>query len=255
MPQLPTLAEQRKLARERFLAGRKAYTQYTRSLLGIARQVDAVVRGFRQGELFPDDAIAKIVHTLTRYSQMLGPWAEATSGRMLADVAGRDRTAWIAHGKTIHRELKREIETTPVGSIMRAAQAEQVTLITSLPLEAAQRVQALALEGFIGGERSAGLAAQILATGEVTKSRAKLIARTETAKVSAILTRTRATHLGCTHFVWHTAKDGRVRESHREMEGKVLAYADGPPLLSDGEKTFPGEIFNCRCFSSPIIPD
>ena len=47
---------------------------------------------------------------------------------------------------------------------------------------------------------------------------------------------------GIEHFVWHTMKDDRVRESHAEREGLVFSIND----------ELPGEDFNCRCWAEPI---
>jgi len=87
----------------------------------------------------------------------------------------------------------------------------------------------------------------------VTTSRAMTIARTETAKAASIVTEVRAKEVGATHYIWRTAGDSDVRESHAEMEGEVCEY-DNPPIV-DGEPLNPGMIYNCRCYAEPIIPD
>jgi SPP1 gp7 family putative phage head morphogenesis protein len=137
---------------------------------------------------------------------------------------------------------------------MRELLADQVTLIQSIPLEAAQRVHLLTLTGLEDSTRFQEIQKAILETEDVTASRATLIARTETARTASVLTQARAEHIGCTHAIWHTSRDGAVRKSHREMDGKIFSL-DKPPRLSDGTETFPGQIFNCRCWMEPIIQD
>lgn len=60
-------------------------------------------------------------------------------------------------------------------------------------------------------------------------------------------------------YVWRTALDGdRVRKSHRLMEGVLVNWKDPPsPEQLACEKNVgyyhAGNIWNCRCYASPII--
>jgi uncharacterized protein with gpF-like domain len=38
------------------------------------------------------------------------------------------------------------------------------------------------------------------------------------------------------------------------MNGKFVYY-DKPPTLSDGTTTHAGEIYNCRCYKDPVLPE
>jgi uncharacterized protein with gpF-like domain len=67
-----------------------------------------------------------------------------------------------------------------------------------------------------------------------------------------MITQARASQVDSTHYIWRTAEDESVRESHAEMEGQVVAWND-PPTLSDGTTTHAGQIYNCRCYPEPII--
>lgn len=131
--------------------------------------------------------------------------------------------------------------------------ADQVTLIKSLPLEAAERVHRLAIEGIETGGRASSLAAEIMRTGEVTQSRATLIARTETGRVSTVLTQVRAEHIGSPGYTWRTVGDSDVRPSHRAMDRQFVPWGKPPTL--DGLTGHAGAIPNCRCYCEPVIPD
>jgi SPP1 gp7 family putative phage head morphogenesis protein len=242
----------RKEARERFLAGRKAETQYARQLRQVAKHVGDIVRGMAPDGVVAD--VSKLMATLNHYADLLTPWAEAVASRMVADVSKRDALAWAQHGRLIGRALKKEIDTAPTGAAMRQALAEQVHYITSLPRDAAERVHKLTIEGLQNSTRASEIAAEILKSGDVSKSRAMLIARTEVARTASSLTMARAKYVGSEAYVWRTSKDGDVRKSHREMEGKIVRW-DDVPTLSDGTKTHAGMIYNCRCFVEPILPD
>lgn len=241
-----------RLARERFQKAGRVERSYLRALRQVVKQVDALVRAFAPKGKVTDPG--ELNSALRKYSELLRPWAKAVANRMLAEVKQRDEKAWKTLGENIGRNLRKEIQSTPVGQAMRSRLDEQVELITSLPLEAAQRVHKLTLEAATTGTRAEEIAQEILRTGKVTESRARMIARTEVARTASVLTQTRAEHVGSTHYIWRTAGDSDVRESHRQMNGKVVAWAE-PPTLSDGTTTHAGQIYNCRCYPEPILTE
>lgn len=190
---------------------------------------------------------------LAKYAEALDAWAIHTASAMLAEVEARDRKAWFSAAAEMSSALRREIRTAPTGETMRALLAEQVTLIKSIPLEAAQRVHELTLRSLEDSSRSSEIAAEIMRSGEVAESRATLIARTETARAASVLTQARAQHIGSEGYIWRTANDSDVRHSHKEMNGKFVRW-DNPPTLSDGTTTHAGQIYNCRCYPEPVLP-
>lgn len=68
------------------------------------------------------------------------------------------------------------------------------------------------------------------------------LARNETGNLYAQECKDLMIENGIEHFVWHTMRDDRVRESHAEREGLVFSIND----------ELPGEDFNCRCWAEPI---
>lgn len=210
-----------------------------------------LVRGFDIGDMF---GVTRIRDALARYSHTLTPWAESVGRRMVTEVAARDERSWQKVASQMGRALKQEIATAPTGRVMREALADQVRLITSLPTEAGQRVHDLTLKGITEGTRADVVAHEIARTGEVTKARATLIARTETSRTATLLTQARAQHVGSTEFIWRTAGDSDVRDTHRALNGKVFRW-DDPPECDPGHHALPGAIWNCRCFPEPVIPD
>lgn len=248
-----TLRKARQEARERFLAGRKAEIFYRRNLTAISRQIDAIVRGMAPDGILTAALSRRLEIALNRYADILDPWAEEVAKRMIADVSRRDASAWIKHGQAIGRALRKEITAAPTGAAMQASLAEQVRLIKSLPLEAAERVHKLAQEAMISGARAKEIAAEILRSGEVSKSRAMTIARTEVASTATALTKARVQFIGARSYIWRTSKDGAVRPSHRAMEGKPVLW-DAPPTL-DNMTGHAGEFPNCRCFCEVVLPD
>jgi SPP1 gp7 family putative phage head morphogenesis protein len=104
------------------------------------------------------------------------------------------------------------------------------------------------------GRRASEIQKDILETGKVTESRAKLIARTEIARTAAGLTMARAKFVGSTHYVWRTSDDPDVRSSHKKMNGAVIPW-DSPPQVEPGKRYHAGMFPNCRCYPEPILTD
>ncbi|MFX5937705.1 phage head morphogenesis protein, partial [Acinetobacter baumannii] len=80
--------------------------------------------------------------------------------------------------------------------VLQELLAEQVDLITSIPREAGQRVHELTLKGLEDSTRASEIAKEIMRSGEVAKSRAMLIARTEVSRTATSLTQARAQFVG-----------------------------------------------------------
>jgi SPP1 gp7 family putative phage head morphogenesis protein len=87
----------------------------------------------------------------------------------------------------------------------------------------------------------------------VSKSKADLLARDQTLKLGAAITKERQTQAGISQYVWSTSGDGRVREGHAELDGTTQSW-DDPPDTGEGELNHPGEDYQCRCIAIPIMP-
>jgi SPP1 gp7 family putative phage head morphogenesis protein len=247
-----TRAESEK-TRSRFANARNAETWYGRALRRIAAAVETIIKGF--DVTYDPDAIAKIENALGEYSKLLHPWAEAVSARLVEDLSRRDERAWIALGREHGAAVRHEIASVPVGNVYQQAMAEQVRLITSLPLDAAQRVHELATGSLYTGARPPEIIAEIMKTGEVTRSRATLIARTETSRASGEITSARAQYVGSPGYIWRTSRDRRVRPLHRKLEGTFHRWDDPPVSGENGERSLPGGIYQCRCYPEVLLPE
>lgn len=237
--------------RSAFIRARKVEAKYAMQLRKIAQHVGDIIAGFPPGDADSDGLINA---ALARYSGTIGDWATSVAARMIAEIEQRDAAAWRIASAQMGRALRKEIESAPTGEILRARLAEQVRLIKSLPLEAGERVHKLTLEGIINGTRAREIAAEIQESGEVTKARATLIARTEVSRTATELTAARAQYIGSTHFIWRTAGDSDVRASHKALNGGVFRW-DQPPECDPGHHALPGAIWNCRCYPEPVITD
>jgi SPP1 gp7 family putative phage head morphogenesis protein len=229
-----------------------AERSYAVQLRKIARHVGEIIKHFAIGD---PAAVPEVQSVLRRYAEIINPWAKATSARMIAEVNRRDITAWERHSRSISRALHKEVYDAPIGEIVRQLQSDQVHLITSIPLDAAMRVQELTHKFVMGGKRYAELAEMIRNTTGVTMSRATLIARTETAKAASSLVQARAQHIGGDSYIWHSVQDNAVRKCHRLLNGTVQKWQEPPVAEENGTRHHPGNFPNCRCWAEPIIPD
>lgn len=219
-------------------------------LTKVAHQVGMIVNGFNPGD---PAHLPSMMDMLRRYADVLTPWAMQTAARMLTEVDQRDIAGWRAMAGEISEEVQREILSAPTGQLFKKMQAEQVELIMSIPLEAAKRVHELTIAGLEDSTRAKEIAAEIVRSGDVAKSRAMLIARTEVSRAAGNFKQARAKAIGSEGYIWRTSSDGAVRHSHKAMSGKYVRW-DSPPTL-DKMTGHAGSLPNCRCYADPVLPD
>jgi len=242
--------------RQRFARARRADRFYAQRLRRIAQHVADIVNGVFN----PDDpeSVEEVEEALRQYADLLDPWARAIATSMLTDVMRRDFAAWMRHARAMGQQLRRDLASAPVFPAYQRLIEEQVILIKSLPDVAANRVHELATQSLYAGTRWEDISDDILATGLVTKSRANLIARTETGRASTTFTQVRAQHIGSDGYIWRSALDADVRPQHKRLEGTFHRW-DAPPIASEpGQKEMryhPGAGPNCRCFPEVVLPD
>jgi SPP1 gp7 family putative phage head morphogenesis protein len=136
-----------------------------------------------------------------------------------------------------------------LGGIVAGARAANVDLIQNAAVSFVDDVRKVLDES--DGLRHEEIAKLLEERAGVSRRRAELIARDQTAKLAGALNHARQKAAGITAFTWSTANDERVRESHAELEGEQFDYDDPPEV--DGEPTLPTEAVNCRCVAIPVI--
>lgn len=83
---------------------------------------------------------------------------------------------------------------------------------------------------------------------------AKLVARTEAAKLQTVVLESRSTNLGSVAYVWKASNDNRTRPSHKEMNNVIVFWKHDKPHL-DNMIGHAGEFPNCRCAPLPIFDE
>ncbi len=234
----------------RWIRARKIESWYAARLRKIAHFIETWLR---QYDAERPDSNGWIVNALRSYAETIEPWARSVGERMVSEVAARDRKTWREVSAEMGRQLHHEIDNAPIGGVIRQRLEDQVTLIKSIPLEAAQRVHNLTVENAHTGERFTVLADKIMEGGGVSRSKATTIARTETGRTLTEITKARSESVNSPGYIWRTSKDFNVRPSHQAMEGRFVAWGEPPEL--DGMVGHAGCLPNCRCWAEPVIPD
>lgn len=227
--------------------------KYGRQLRQISSYIDSIVKGF---DVQDETVYPSIVTALRKYADSLDMWARHASGKILMDVALRDERTWLIYAQDMSRGIKDQIRNTDIGAAYQKLLNDQVSLIKSLPLNAAQRIQDLSTRAVIEGGRSDEISGLIMAIGGVTKARANTIARTEVSRATTLFTQARAESLGSDGYIWRTSEDSDVRHRHAELNGKHFKW-NNPPVVDkkSGRRAHAGCDINCRCYPEPVIPE
>lgn len=104
------------------------------------------------------------------------------------------------------------------------------------------------------GKRSTDLEKYIAENYNVSRRKAKFLARQETSLLMSKFRETRYKDIGSQGYIWRGSMDKRERKDHEALEGKYFTW-DNPPVVDrkTGRRAHPGEDFNCRCVAVAVI--
>lgn len=236
-----------------FAARKKTESEYYYYMQRVIERINNITKKYYDPN-YPY-ATNDLIFELEAYAATLTPWAQRLARRMINRVNNYNYQDWTRVSKKLSNYFKDGFKRGDAAfSMAQELQEAEVTLIKSLPLEAAQRVQKLATDYISKGYRPEQLSEAILNSSNVSASRAKLIARTEIAKANTFLTKSRAQSIGLNQFIWRTMGDGIVRDSHAELDGKIFDFDNPPYIVGEGQH-LPGDFPNCRCYADPVIDE
>ena len=151
---------------------------------------------------------------------------------------------------------------------MRNSWAEDnYTLITSNAKNYVSKINTLTEQAIVNGLSPMKLKEQIMkATESLSDKHCKLIARDQMGKLSGQITQAQMEEIGLELYVWSTAYDDRVRDSHAMMEGLLCRWDDASVCSYDNGKTWvprpsgavdlhPGQDIQCRCIGLAFYPE
>lgn len=138
--------------------------------------------------------------------------------------------------------------------------SDNVLKIKSIPQSAIDEMREIILNGYRNGRPIRAIQREIQEAYDVTKSKAKALARDQVATLNSQITQAQQRDAGVSEYVWSTSHDGRVRPCHDELDGKTFSW-DNPPemwyetksrgIVYTGRHCHPGEDFLCRCVAIP----
>jgi len=159
---------------------------------------------------------------------------------------------------------------------------EAANLIKTIPQEYMFRVADRVLQAYKGlpMPENRTLAQQIKEEFKVTKNRAKVIARDQTAKMNTSMSAIRQQQIGITMYIWRTVRDrnvvgtpggkypynpkNKLHKNHYIMEGVLCRWDDSTVYSQDKGQTWkkrtsempknhPGTDIMCRCRAAPFV--
>ncbi len=185
-----------------------------------------------------------------------------------------DKTSKDARNRVV-KEWKRLVKQTLgidlyedyyMGDFYRQMLAEwtvgNAVKIKSIPTQMLDRMAELVLEAHRQGMTIKTLQKKIQKEFNVTKQRARILARDQMSTLNAQITKAQQQDAGVEYYIWSTSKDQRVRECHGALEGKMFSW-DNPPemwyktkskgVVMTGKRCHPGEDYCCRCCALPVF--
>jgi SPP1 gp7 family putative phage head morphogenesis protein len=127
--------------------------------------------------------------------------------------------------------------------------AENVALIRTVPERYFADIETNLIRSLRGGMRWEEIAPMLEERFGVAESNAERIARDQVGKFYAELNQARQRDVGVDSYVWRTARDNRVRDSHYDLEGTSFTWESGGDAIEGN----PGEPINCRCQAEPDL--
>jgi uncharacterized protein with gpF-like domain len=184
--------------------------------------------------------------------------------RMVTDTSQASKNRFMAEAsKAMGIPVAAVFDTPEMRATLDTAAVAAASWIKSIPEQHIGQVAAATLTAMRQEQQPEGrtLAQQIEHVGDVSRKRARFIARDQLHKINADVTEAQARALGSEEFIWHCNRDERcvgnpsglypvgskMHGDHYHREGKKYRWdkppEDGPPSHAPG----------CRCYSGAIV--
>lgn len=164
--------------------------------------------------------------------------------------ANHTKKFMAAARRTFGIDLAAVVSQNDLEAYLNAAALRNAGLIKGFSDDLVRTVQQYTTTYLIQGKSAAELKTVLKERLGVSDSRARLIARDQTAKLTSDLNRKRHEDAGIDQYDWRTSHDERVRPLHKKLDG--LRYKYGEPTGAEGGLP-PGQPIQCRCVAQGVV--
>lgn len=160
------------------------------------------------------------------------------------------RNRWVGRVQSGARfDVSAFVADMSASAEVRAHQQWASGLIRDISDDMRRRIEAAVFRTVSGSMSRRDLAKQVREIMAIGRHRARFIARDQANKIAGKLDELRHREAGIGKYRWETARDDRVRPTHRANQGKVFSW-ENPPAATGHPRTEP----NCRCRAQAWIP-
>ncbi len=240
-----------KLVREMLRQTRRDVVALFESPTAVSSHVTTDASISSQSRILMNALSSKFTDLFGRASKALSETMVEQAGKSSAVALGRSLKE-LSGGLTLKTDTLR---SGPIGEIAKAAVAENVSLIKSIPEQYLQKVQGAVMRSITTGNGLQDLVPFLEEQEGVTVRRAKNIALDQTRKAYQSINAGRMKAAGIKKFEWiHSGGGQKPRPDHVAMNGDIYSYDDLPVIDErTGERGIPGQAPNCRCTARPVL--
>lgn len=215
---------------------------YERALSAMSRDAATVTRdATSEVKSALDEAARRTKKVVAQISPELGGWA--------VDVEEWQREKFQAGVRAaVGSDVFPYLSGADVAPQVDAARSRFSSLVTKMDDQTRGKIEETVWRELLNQTPRNEIGKMLAAELDIDRKRANFIAKDQTLKLSSMLNGLRQQQAGIEKYIWVTAGDERVRESHAEKEGKVFSWNDPP-----ADTGHPGEDINCRCTSQAYI--
>lgn len=237
--------------------------QYTRQLWSLTKELNSLIKEYLIPEIpnmvqevsvytpdRADDYISSLNQIILFIEKRIKPKIEDTISKSFLDAESINN-----YNKEQFQKINRSVfgidifQDEPwLEDQLKLFANQNAQLINSLSQTEIDRVSGIVERGLQQGIRFEQISNEIKKSFGISNRHARLIARDQTTKLNASLTKLRQQELGVEEYEWQTSGDERVRPTHKANDGKRFKWSDPPAKTGH-----PGHDVNCRCVALPVL--
>lgn len=209
-----------------------------------------VRKNFRLLNQWSRDKTTEAIHTIL--SRLTSPQGPAVTGR--PSPSGKDGELWMT---TVNLQKADAL----TDEIIDATVTRNLSLIKQIGTDHLDGLTDIMKDSLLQGDSIKTVKDKIRHSTGVHHNKAKFWARDQASKFFGEVNKTRQTTAGIPGYIWRTASDGGVRDSHYMLEGTYHPWNSPPKIWRAGKhgggivRLHPGEDYNCRCWAEPALSE